>query len=93
MADQIVEPCEQQMGFVAQLAGERTRAGLERFQPAAQPIGFRSGQGGYRREIALVPVLTDGCLGQQLHLDVLRISLGRYKKFRAADPGRPILGG
>ena len=43
MADQVVQPGEQQMRLLPQLAGQRPRAGLERLQPGAQRAGFGGG--------------------------------------------------
>jgi hypothetical protein len=53
MADQVVQPGEQQVRLVAHRALQAAAVCLERFQAAAQPAGLRACQDGDRRGTCL----------------------------------------
>ena len=67
VADEVVEPGEQQVGFVAQFAGHRAGVAFEGFQFVAQGVGLGTGHDPDGGVVAVLPVVADGRLGQCLH--------------------------
>ena len=67
VADQVVQPGEQQMRLVAHRPLHAGAGCLERLESAAQCVGVRAGQHGNRGEVAVFTILPHGGFGQGLH--------------------------
>src|SRR5262249_28777928 len=71
MADQIVEPGEQQMRLLPQRTGDAARTCLVVLQPAAQARGLGGRDPPQRRGIPLVLIELHDVLGESLHRLIL----------------------
>jgi hypothetical protein len=67
MAHKFIQPGKQQVGFVAQLAGQNTGVGLECFQLATQGISLGPWHHADRCIISLFLILAKRSLGEHLH--------------------------
>ena len=67
MAHKVIQPGEQQMGFVAQLASQDAGAGLECFQLATQGISLGARHHADWCVISLFLILAKRRLGENLH--------------------------
>ena len=67
VADQVVQPGEQQMRLLAQRARQGAGTALERLQPGAQRPGLGGGERPHRSIVAGLVVLPHGGVGQGLH--------------------------
>ncbi len=67
MPNKVVQPCEKQVGFLPELAGERLGIRLERFEIRSDSGGFRGGQHPNRCQVSGVAVSLNRVFSQGFH--------------------------